>query len=160
MFDIGWGELFLIGIVALIVVGPKDLPGLFRSLGQFTAKARGMAREFQRSLDQAANEAGMTEMQKSLRSIDQSLDQAASSARKFAARPMQTVASETMKRAVPGESGAEAGAEMSPAAAAAAAPTPPAAPEAAGVVSGTGEVVPPPDEMAMAPAAKSGSATG
>ena len=62
MFDIGWGELFLIGIVALIVVGPKDLPGLFRTVGQFTGKARGMAREFQRSLEQAANEAGMTEI--------------------------------------------------------------------------------------------------
>ena len=40
MFDVGWGELFLIGIVALIVVGPKDLPGLFRTLGQFTGRAR------------------------------------------------------------------------------------------------------------------------
>ena len=96
MFDIGWGELFLIGIVALIVVGPKDLPGLFRSVGQFTGKARGMAREFQRSLEQAANEAGMTDVQKSLRSIDQSLDAATSSARKFAARPMQTVAKEAI----------------------------------------------------------------
>ena len=100
MFDIGWGELFLIGIVALIVVGPKDLPGLFRSVGQFTGKARGMAREFQRSLEQAANEAGMTEMQKSLRSIDKGLDAATSSARKFAARPMQTVAKEAVGKAL------------------------------------------------------------
>ena len=42
MFDIGWSELLLIGIVALIVVGPKELPGLFRTVGRFMGKARGM----------------------------------------------------------------------------------------------------------------------
>ncbi|MDM7458992.1 MAG: Sec-independent protein translocase protein TatB, partial [Paracoccus sp. (in: a-proteobacteria)] len=44
MLDIGWTELLLIGVVALIVVGPRDLPKLFHSLGRITAKARGMAR--------------------------------------------------------------------------------------------------------------------
>ena len=47
MFDIGWTELMVVGIVALIVVGPKDLPGMFRTLGRFTGKAKGMARDFQ-----------------------------------------------------------------------------------------------------------------
>ena len=44
MLDLGWSELLVIGIVALIVVGPKDLPVLFRNLGRFMGKARGMAR--------------------------------------------------------------------------------------------------------------------
>ncbi|HQU70108.1 MAG TPA: Sec-independent protein translocase protein TatB [Albidovulum sp.] len=59
MFDIGGGELLLIAIVALIVVGPKDLPGMFQTLGRFTAKARAMGREFQRAMDDAARESGV-----------------------------------------------------------------------------------------------------
>lgn len=61
MFDIGWLELLVIGMVALIVVGPKDLPGMFRTVGQFVGKARGMAREFQRSMEAAADESGFKE---------------------------------------------------------------------------------------------------
>ena len=67
MFDLGWTELLLIGIVALIVVGPKDLPLLFRKVGKFVGKARGMAREFSRAMDDAADEAGVKEVAKSLK---------------------------------------------------------------------------------------------
>lgn len=67
MFDIGWSELLIIGLVALIVVGPRDLPGMFRALGQFTAKAKRMAREFSQAMEQAADDAGVSDVQKTLR---------------------------------------------------------------------------------------------
>lgn len=69
MLDIGWSELILIGIVALIVVGPKDLPRMFHALGRMTAKARGMAREFQRAMDDAAKSTGLDEVRKDLNDI-------------------------------------------------------------------------------------------
>ncbi|QOL80612.1 Sec-independent protein translocase protein TatB [Pseudooceanicola spongiae] len=59
MFGMGWTELLLIGMVALIVVGPKELPGLFRNIGQFVGRARGMAREFSRAMEDAADQSGM-----------------------------------------------------------------------------------------------------
>ncbi|MGF1659589.1 MAG: Sec-independent protein translocase protein TatB [Rubrimonas sp.] len=73
MFDIGWTELLVIGALALIVVGPKDLPRLLRTLGQYTAQARGMARDFQRSMEQAAREADITDM-KEMRDTADSLN--------------------------------------------------------------------------------------
>lgn len=67
MFGLGMSEMVVIGIVALIVIGPKDLPGLFRTIGQFTGKARMMAREFSRAMEQAANDAGVNEVSKTLK---------------------------------------------------------------------------------------------
>ncbi|WP_461307579.1 Sec-independent protein translocase protein TatB, partial [Albidovulum sp.] len=67
--NIGWSELLVIGMVSLIVVGPKDLPGMFRTLGRFTAKARAMGREFQRAMEEAARDSGVKETTDSLRSL-------------------------------------------------------------------------------------------
>lgn len=66
MFDLGWAELLVIGIVALIVVGPKDLPILFRRVGQYVGKAKGMAREFSTAMNDAADQSGVREMSKTL----------------------------------------------------------------------------------------------
>lgn len=69
MFDVGMTELLLIGVVALVVVGPKDLPHLFHALGRFTAKARSMAREFSSAMDDAAKNAGIDDATKSLNDL-------------------------------------------------------------------------------------------
>jgi len=69
MFDIGFSELLVIGIVALIVVGPKDLPGMFHTLGRFTARARQLGREFSRAMDAAAKESGVNEVAKDLKNV-------------------------------------------------------------------------------------------
>ena len=69
MFDLGWTELLVIGVVALIVVGPKDLPKMFRTLGQFTAKARSMAREFTRAMEDAADQSGVKDVARDLRGM-------------------------------------------------------------------------------------------
>jgi sec-independent protein translocase protein TatB len=75
MFDIGWGELLVIGIVALVVIGPKELPGALRTLGQFTAKLRRMASEFQGQFHEAMREAEMADLKKQ---VDEMTSQAQS----------------------------------------------------------------------------------
>jgi len=62
MFDIAWSELFVIMIVALVVVGPKDLPKLMRTAGQWAGRARAMADQFKRSFDDMARQAELDEL--------------------------------------------------------------------------------------------------
>lgn len=70
MMDVGWGELLLIGIVALIVIGPEDLPKMFRTLGRITARARAMAREFSSAMEDAAKSSGLDEAAKTIRDVN------------------------------------------------------------------------------------------
>ena len=69
MFDLGMMELLLIGVVALIVVGPKDLPVMFRTVGQFMGRMRAMARDFQRAMNDAADETGMRGLDRDIRKM-------------------------------------------------------------------------------------------
>jgi sec-independent protein translocase protein TatB len=75
MFDIGWSEFVLIGIVALIVIGPKELPGALRTLGQWMGKLRRMASEFQGQFQEAMREAEMADLKKQ---VDEMTSQAQS----------------------------------------------------------------------------------
>ena len=67
--ELGMSELLVIGIVALVVIGPKDLPEMFRQLGRMTAKMRAMAREFSRAMEQAANESGVKDVARDLKTM-------------------------------------------------------------------------------------------
>lgn len=69
MLDIGWSELLIIGIVALVVVGPKDLPKLLRVVGQMLAKVRRMASEFQGQVNEAIREAELDDVKKSVEDL-------------------------------------------------------------------------------------------
>jgi sec-independent protein translocase protein TatB len=64
MFDISWTEFLLIGVVALVVIGPKELPGVMRTLGQYTRKIRSMAADFQNQFQEAMREAEMADLKK------------------------------------------------------------------------------------------------
>jgi sec-independent protein translocase protein TatB len=64
MFDIGWSELLVIAVVALIVIGPKELPAVLRTVGQWTTKIRRMAGEFQSQFQEALREAEMADLKK------------------------------------------------------------------------------------------------
>ena len=67
MFDIGYSELLVIAVVALIVIGPKDLPNVMRTVGGWVGRARGMARHFRSGVDTMMREAELAEMEKKWR---------------------------------------------------------------------------------------------
>src|SRR5580704_3870814 len=73
MFDISWTEFLLIGVVALVVIGPKELPGVMRSLGQWTRKLRGMAADFQNQFQEAMREAEMADLKKQVDDMAQGI---------------------------------------------------------------------------------------
>lgn len=86
MFDVGWSEMVVIGVVALVVIGPKELPGVIRQVGKGVAKLRTMAGEFRAQFDEAMREAELHE-------VKQTFDDAAAVAT-AAANPLATVGNE------------------------------------------------------------------
>ena len=70
MFGLGWAEIMVVGVVALIVIGPKELPVVFRKVGQFIGKAKAMAREFTTAMNDAADESGLKEAVDTVNSIN------------------------------------------------------------------------------------------
>ena len=73
MLDIGWSELLVVAIVAIVVVGPKDLPKLMRTFGFYAGKVRRMAADFQRQFNEAIAESEADEVRKNLESIKSNL---------------------------------------------------------------------------------------
>jgi sec-independent protein translocase protein TatB len=95
-FDIGWPELMLIGVVALVVIGPKDLPAALRVAGYWVRKARTMSREFQSSVEQMLREAELEDVRQELKKVteinlDHEVNKIMDPALDPAAGPAQTV---------------------------------------------------------------------
>src|SRR4051795_11656491 len=133
MFDLGWSKIIIIGLVALVVIGPKELPGALRTLGQWMTKIRRMASEFQTQFQDAIREAELAELKKE---VD---DMAAKASSYTQYNPLEDVRKDIEKAAgdlppfdAHAESGSTAPAPAAPAvseSATAAAMAPPAAPE-------------------------------
>src|SRR5262249_9560736 len=139
MFDIGWGELLVIGIVALVAIGPKELPGALRTLGQWMGKLRRMASEFQSQFQEAMREAEMADLKKQVDDLTSQaqrnplFDQISDGRRDFESAQQQiggATPAPPPPQAAPGSAATEAPAPSAAEptiASPAAAPTPPAA---------------------------------
>src|SRR5437764_3878605 len=128
MFDIGWSELLLIGVVALIAIGPKELPGALRTLGQWMGKVRRMASEFQNQFHEAMREAELADLKKEV-------DEMATKAQSYAHfDPIEDVRRDLEKAAGPPpdlDTLTDTAASPAPSAATPPAAPPPASPPAA-----------------------------
>ena len=69
MFDIGWSELLVIAVVAIVVIGPKDLPAALRTFGKWTGKMKRMARDFQSQFNEALREAELDDVKKAVSDV-------------------------------------------------------------------------------------------
>src|SRR5581483_6752842 len=135
MFNIGWSEYLVIAVIALIAIGPKELPGVLRMVGQWVAKARKMAAEFQGQFQEAMREAEMADLKKSF-------DEVKEAATGFASGDVMTSLHKDVTAAL--------GSDEKPAAAVDASASSEAASPAEGTVSPAAEVAPS-EPLAIAP---------
>ncbi|MGI9433417.1 MAG: Sec-independent protein translocase protein TatB, partial [Geminicoccaceae bacterium] len=117
MFDIGWSEMAIIMLLALIIIGPKDLPRVARTVGQWVRKGRALAREFQTSLEDMARETELDEVKKEIekvgrtdfkKTVENSIDPKGELGKAFDA-PLDEPADEPSKAALPDKSESSAG---------------------------------------------------
>ena len=145
MFDIAWSKLMIIGVVALIVIGPKDLPGVLRTLGEMIGKLRRMADEFRGQFNDAMRETQFEDIKKDMSDLGESVRSATSTG----FNPIQTIRDE-VKGAVEARNGGQASGEATaPSADVAATPAQIAEAEAANMLSN----IPLPDMAAPVTAA-------
>ncbi|MCB4770065.1 Sec-independent protein translocase protein TatB [Ancylobacter sp. Lp-2] len=90
MFDIGWSEMLVIGVVALVVIGPKELPGVIRNVGRMVGKLRRMAGEFQGTFQEALREADLADVKKTLSGLADDTQNSLSSVRDSVAASIPT----------------------------------------------------------------------
>lgn len=114
MFDLGWSELLVIAVVAILVVGPRDLPRLLRNVGKFVGQMRRMANDFQRQFNEALKEAELDEVKKDIESVRSAASKATAGGVAAGINPMKAAA-EGIKDAVekPTASAADAVSEAS-----------------------------------------------
>ncbi len=94
MLDMSWGEIMVIGAVALIVIGPKDLPKALRTVGQVTGKLRRMASEFQGQFNEAIREAELDDVKKQLQGVNDSVSSLDTNFNPTNFNPIQTIRDE------------------------------------------------------------------
>src|SRR5450631_3199907 len=122
MFNLGWGELVVIGIVALIAIGPKELPTVLRTLGQWMGKVRRMANEFQGQFQEALREAEFADLKKHA-------DDISSSVSEFSNIDPLADAQKDVERAFAEPPATDSNAPVTPAVAASTTPAAPSEPE-------------------------------
>lgn len=139
MLEVGWSEMLVIAIILIVVVGPKDLPRMLRTFGNFTSKMRGMANDFRKQFDEAMKEADLEEVKNAVNQV-RNLNPASDI--KKALNPMEKAAADI-------RAGIDAALKPTPATPPVAAPQP-AEPLKTGATAMPGEPAP---AVAVAPAA-------